>query len=321
MVGSMRAAVYNRYGPPEVVEVKVLDDPEPAPGQILVRVEASTVCAPDWRFRRAEPFVARLFTGLTRPAKDKVLGFEFSGRVAALGAGVTRFAVGDAVFGAAGIRMGAHAELLCIVADANVQARPENLTPAEAAAIPYGGSTSLHFLRKAGVKAGDDVLIYGASGGVGVSMIQLAKHFGARVTAVASARNQDFVRSLGADRAIDYAAEDFSAEGARYEIVIDCVGKASFLQCRRATKPGGAIVQVAPTPGAMLAGVFSAGGRRVIGGVATEQPGDMGLLAEIAVKGGLKPPIERELPLADIVEAHRLSESGRKRGHVAVLMS
>lgn len=224
------------------------------------------------------------------------------------------------MFGSAGVGMGAHAELLCVEAGTNVQARPVRLTPAEAAAIPYGGTTALHFLRKAGVAAGDEVLIYGASGGVGVSMIQLAKHFGARVTAVASARNQDFVRSLGADRAIDYATTDFSAEGAHYDIVADCVGEATFAQCRRATKRGGAILQVSPTLGAMMSGAFAAGGRRVVAGVALGQPGDMALLAEIAAQGALRPPIEQVFPLGDIVEAHRLSESGRKRGHAAVVM-
>ena len=316
----MKAAVHNRYGPPVVVEIKQLPDPAPAPGQILVRVEAATVCAPDWRFRSATPFLIRTMTGLMRPAKDKVLGFEFAGHVAALGEGVTRFAVGDPVFGAAGVGMGAHAELLCVKAGPSVQRRPPGFTAYEAAAIPYGGATALHFLRKAGVKVGDEVLIHGASGGVGVSMIQLAKHFGARVTAVASARNQGFVLGLGADRAIDYATADFSAEGARYDIVADCVGKATFAQCRRATKPGGGIVQVAPTLGAMLSGMFAAGGRRVVAGVATGRPDDMAVLAEIAARGGLKPPIEQVFPLADIVEAHRLSESGRKRGHVAVAM-
>jgi NADPH:quinone reductase-like Zn-dependent oxidoreductase len=316
----MKAAVYNRYGPPEVVEIKSIRDPAPAPGQILVRVEAATVCAPDWRFRRAEPPLVRVMTGLMRPAKDKVLGFEFAGRVVALGEGVTQFAAGDSVFGAAGIGMGAHAELLCVQAGPNIQPRPESLTPAEAAAMPYGATTALHFLRKAAVKPGQEVLIYGASGGVGVSMIQLAKHFGARVIAVASGRNQDFVRSLGADWAIDYAVTDFSAEGPRYDIVADCVGKATFHQCRRATKPGGAIIQVSPTPGALLAGIFGADGRRIIGGVAASRPGDMALLAEIAAQGALKPPIEQVFPLADIVQAHRLSESGRKRGHVAVAM-
>jgi NADPH:quinone reductase-like Zn-dependent oxidoreductase len=316
----MKAAVYNRYGRPEVVEIKALADPSPAPGQLLVRVEATTVCAPDWRFRRAEPPLIRIMTGLMRPAKDKVLGFEFAGRVAALGEGVTQFAVGDAVFGAAGVGMGAHAELLCVQAGPNVQARPPQLTPPEAAAIPYGGTTALHFLRKAGVKAGDEVLIYGASGGVGVSMIQLAKHFGARVTAVASARNQDLVRRLGADRAIDYATNDFSAEGAKYDVVADCVGKATFAQCRCATKRSGTILQVAPSLGATLSGMFASGGRRVVAGVATCKPGDIAVLAEIAAQGALKQPIEQVFPLADIVEAHRLSESGRKRGHVAVAM-
>lgn len=317
----MKAAVYNRYGPPEVVGIKALPDPVPAPGQVLVRVEAATVCAPDWRYRRADPPLIRIMTGLIRPAKDKVLGFEFAGRVAALGDGVTRFAVGDSVFGSVGVGMGAHAELLCVKAGTNVQARPARLTPAEAAAIPYGGTTALHFLRKAGVTAGDEVLIYGASGGIGVSMIQLAKHFGARVTAVTSARNQDFVRSLGADRAIDYATTDFSAEGARYAIVADCVGKATFAQCRRATKRGGAILQVSPTPGAMMSGVFASGGRRVVAGVATGKPGDLAVLAEIAAQGAFRPPIEQVFPLGEIVEAHRHSESGRKVGHVVVAMN
>lgn len=317
----MKAAVYNRYGPPEVLELKDLPAPSPKPGEMLVRVQAGTVCAPDWRFRRADPFLIRLMLGLTRPSKDKILGLDFAGVVADVGAGVTRFKSGDAIFGTAGLRMGAHAEFVCVKDGDFVQPRPATVPAEIAATLNYAGTSALHFLRRAKVTADQEILIYGASGGVGSMMVQLAKHFGAHVTGVASARNQDFVRALGAHAVMDYEREDFARGAARFDVVADTVGMARFSQCVAAVKRGGAIVQVSPTVGAMLAGHWThvTGRARVYAGVASAQKGDIAFLGSLAAQGVLTPPIEARFPLDAIAAAHRLSESGRKRGHVVVL--
>lgn len=319
----MRAAVHNRYGPPEVVSIQHVPDPEPGPGEVLVRVEASTVCAPDWRFRSAQPWLVRLVTGLTRPARDRVLGFEFAGVVAALGPGVTRLAIGDRVFGSTGTRLGAHAELLTVKDGPSICRRPENLSAAEAAALSYGGVTALHFLRAAHVRPGQRVLVHGASGGVGTAMIQVARALGATVTGVASAASLDFVRSVGADEVINRETTDFAAAGPVHDIVADCVGGAGLSACLRATTAGGAIIQVNPTVADMAAGLWRGASRgvRVISGVALEKPGDLEQLAAWAAAGRVKPPIGRSFALDDIVEAHRLSQSGAKRGHAAVIIS
>jgi NADPH:quinone reductase-like Zn-dependent oxidoreductase len=318
----MRAAVHNRYGPPEVVSIRQTPDPAPGPGEVLVRVEAGTVCAPDWRFRSAQPALIRLVTGLTRPARDRVLGFEFAGVVAGLGAGVTRLAIGDRVFGTTGTRLGAHAERLTIKDGPSICRRPENLNPAEAAALSYGGVTALHFLRAARAGPGQRVLVHGASGGVGTAMIQVARALGATVTAVASGANLDFVRSLGAHAAINRETTDFAAAGTVHDIVADCVGGAGLTACLRATTSGGAVIQVNPTLADMAAGLWRGASRgiRVISGVALEKPGDLEQLAAWATEGLVRPPIGRSFAFDDIVEAHRYAQSGAKRGHAAVII-
>ena len=318
----MKAAVHNSYGLPEVVSIKRVPDPEPGPGEVLVRVEAGTVCAPDWRFRSAKPSLVRLMTGLTRPARDRVLGFEFAGVVAGLGAGVTRFAIGDPVFGSTGTRLGAHAERLAVKDGSSICPRPASLSAAEAAALSYGGVTALHFLRAAGAGPGQRVLVHGASGGVGTAMIQVARALGVTVAAVASGANLDFVRMVGADQAINRETTDFAAAGPLYDIVADCVGGAGLSASLRATKTGGAIIQVNPTLADMAAGLWRGVSRgvRVISGVALEKPGDLEQLARWAEDGLVKPPIGRTFALDDIVEAHRLSQSGTKRGHAVVII-
>jgi len=318
----MRAAVHNRYGPPDVVTIRQVLDPAPGPGEVLVRVEASTVCAPDWRFRSADPALIRLVIGLTGPARDKVLGFEFAGVVAGLGAGVTRFAIGDAVFGSAGTKMGAHADLLCVKDGPSICRSPANLNPSEAAALSYSGVTALHFLRAARAGPGQRVLVHGASGGVGTAMIQVARALGATVTAVASGPNLDFVRSIGAHAAINRETTDFAAAGPVHDIVADCVGGAGLTACLRATTSGGVVIQVNPTLADMAAGLWRGASRgiRVISGVALEKPGDLEQLAAWAAQGLVRPPIGRSFAFDDIVEAHRYAQSGAKRGHAAVII-
>jgi NADPH:quinone reductase-like Zn-dependent oxidoreductase len=200
----MQAVVYSRYGPPEVLHLADIDPPTVGHGDVLIRVHATTVCAGDVRFRKADPFFLRALNGWTAPRKTTVLGMEFAGTVAALGAGVTRFALGDRVFGSTGLRFGAYADYVCVADGKMVEHMPAAARFEDAAAIPYGGVSALFFLRQAKVAAGQEVLVYGASGNVGVFAVQLAKHWGARVTAVCSARNAALVTSLGADAVIDY---------------------------------------------------------------------------------------------------------------------
>lgn len=314
----MRAAVYDRYGPPEVVHIAQVETPAPKANEILVRVFATTVCAADWRFRKADPWLIRM---MKRP---RILGIEFAGRVEAIGEGVTRFAVGDDVFGASGFKFGAHAECLCMPETGAVAAKPQNMSHEEAAAVMFGGVTALHYLHDAKVGPADNVLIYGASGSVGVFTVQLAKHSGARVTGVCSTANLDLVKSLGADHVVDYTREDFSAGGRVYDVIIDTVGKSGFSRSLRALKRGGRFAQIAlMAPGEYLGWFWASltGRARFIGGVASDGVEEQALLKRLIEAGELRTVIDRRYPLEQIAEAHRLAESGRKKGHVVVVMA
>src|SRR5258708_1644324 len=220
----MKAAVYRRYGPPDVVQIEDVEKPVPKDDEVLVRIYAATVCAADWRFRKADPFFIRLMNGLRRPKKINVLGMEFAGTVESVVKAVTRFGEGDQVFGSTGFKLGAHAEYACVREDGMLAIKPVNMALEEAAAILFGGFSALHFLRQAKIHSGQRVLIYGASGSVGTFAVQLAKHFGAYVTGVCSTTNLELVRSLGADEVVDYTKEGFSRAGQVYDIVLDAVG-------------------------------------------------------------------------------------------------
>jgi len=324
----MKAAVYERYGPPEVVRIEDVEKPAPQDKEVLVRVRATTVCAADWRLRRAQPFFVRFMTGLTRPKKTRILGMEFAGTVEAVGKAVTRFREGDAVFGGMGFRFGAHAEYVCLPEDGTLAAKPANMSFEEAAAVLFGGFTALDFLRKAKIAAGQNVLIYGASGSVGVFTVQLAKYFGARVTAVCSTGNLEMVKSLGADEVVDYTKEDFSKAGQVYDMVFDTVGKSGYARTLRCLKRGGPYVRAGGSGGglAMMAAmargtwVSLTGGAEVIGGMAAGSLEDQLFLKGLIEAGKLRTVIDRCYPLAQIVEAHRLAEGGHKKGHAVVVM-
>ncbi len=320
----MKAVVFDRYGPPEVLYLADVAKPIPKDDEVLVRVRATTVCAGDIRLRRAAPFLLRAYSGLFRPSKINILGMEFVGAVESIGRRVTLCDPGDEVFGSAGLRFGAYAEYVCVSESPLVARRPLNATPEQAVALPYGGVSALYFLRAAGVRAGHQVLIYGASGSVGTCAVQLAKHFGAQVTAVCSTANVDLVRALGADEVVNYMKEDFSAAGARYDIVFDTVGKSGFWRSLKALKRGGAYVRSAsgllsPTLGRAWASLV--GAKRIIQGTARTRAGDLSFLIELVEAGKLRPVIDRSYPLGAIAEAHRLAESGHKKGAVVIIVA
>ena len=323
----MKAAVYTRYGPPDVLEVKDVARPVPADNEVLVRIHAATVCAADWRMRKADPFIVRFMNGLWSP-KIHILGMEFAGEVESVGKTVSRFRERDQVFGATGFKFGAHAEYACVSEDALLAAKPTNMTFEEAAAVLFGGVTALHFLRQARIQAGQKVLIYGASGSVGIFAVQLAKHFGAHVTGVCSSANLGLVKSLGADEVIDYTREDFSAAGPVYDIVFDAVGKSGFSRGLKSLKRGGCYVMIAPSGGMLsvlgdiLRGIWVSitGAARVVGGMTRTAAGDLSFLKELIEAGKLRTVIDRRYSLGEIAEAHRHAEAGHKKGHVIVLL-
>lgn len=321
---TMQAFVYRRYGGPEVVERAEVPKPVPRANEVLVRIQATTVTSGDWRVRtlsvpKGLGLVARLAFGITRP-RQPIMGTELAGTIEAVGEDVTRFRPGDAVFGFPGSAMGCHAQYRAMAEGGGLAHKPANLSFEEAASLSFGGSTALHFLRKAGLKAGDKVLVIGASGGVGTAMVQLAKHFGAEVTGVTSTANLALVASLGADRVIDYTRDDFAAGGEIYDIVVDTVGATPFARCRRVLKDGGRLLAVAAGLPEMLAALWTplTGSRRVVAGPAAERPDDVRRLAELAESGALKPVIDRRYAFAQMAEAHAYVETGRKRGSVVV---
>lgn len=313
----MKAAVAPRYGPPEVIRIKDVAKPVPKANQVLIRMRATTVTSGDVRLRKADPWIVRLFMGLTRP-KTSILGSDLAGEVEAIGKDVTRFKVGDPVFGGG---PSTHAEYVCVKEDGLRAPKPANMTFEEAAAVPFGALSALHFLRKANVRPGQKVLIYGASGAVGTYAVQLAKHFGAEVTGVCGTANLDLVRSLGADRVIDYTKEDF-ARPLTYDVVFHTVGKISFLRSLRALKKGGVYasdLMLAPFLRKLWGAV--AGGKKVIGGIANPKVEDLVFLRDLIEAGKLRAIIDKRYPLDEIVEAHRYVERGHKKGNVVVVMA
>jgi NADPH:quinone reductase-like Zn-dependent oxidoreductase len=318
----MKAAVYRKYGPPEVVQIEEVEKPSPEDNEVLLRIVASTVCSADWRLRKPDPPpVGWFMNGFPRPKKINILGMEFSGKVDLIGKDVTRFKVGDRVFGLTW-RFGGHAEYACLSQDRAVTKMPDNASFEEAAAIPFGGISALHFLKKAGIKEGQEVLIYGASGSVGSAAIQIARYFGAHVTAVCSAANMGLVKRMGADEVIDYMKDDFSKAGRIYDIIHDTVGKTHFAQSMRALKRDGVYIDAGPGMSSVFGGAWArlsgAGKVKVIGAVAQGGVQELDFLSELVKNGEFKPVIDRHFPLADIAEAHRYAEAGHKKGNVII---
>jgi len=317
----MRAAVRDRYGPPEVVRVVEVQKPAVKDHDVLVRVHAITVNRTDCGVRAAKPFFYRLFIGLRRP-RVAVLGTEFAGEVEAVGGRVTAFAVGDRVFGFSGTSFGAHAEYLVMPEDGPMATMPERLGFEEAAPGGEGSHYALSLIRGARIRRGQDVLVYGATGAIGSAAVQLLKQLGAEVTAVCGSDHLELVKGLGADRVVDYTAEDFTRDGHRYDVVLDAVGKSSYGRCKRLLKPRGRYLSTDLGPlsqNPFLALVTPLGrGRRVQFPIPRSDRGVMAHIKELIESGAFTPLVDRRYPLDQIVEAYRYVETGRKIGSVVI---
>jgi NADPH:quinone reductase-like Zn-dependent oxidoreductase len=317
----MKAAVRTRYGPPEIVRVGEVPKPEPGAGDLLVHVHATTVNRTDRGYRAGKPFLIRFFSGLARP-KVEVLGTEFAGVVEAVGGGVTSFAPGDRVFGYNERTFGAHAEYMTIAERGSVASIPGDLTFAQAAPSLEGSHYALANLRAAGVGAGTELLVYGATGAIGSAAVQLAKSVGARVTAVCAGTHAALVESLGADRVVDYTTEDFTAGGATYDVVFDAVGKTSFARCKRLLRPNGVFLATdfGPFPWNPLLALTTRwfGRRRVLFPLPKDDQEVVAYLRDRIAAGAFRAAIDRTYPLDDIVEAYRYVDTGQKVGNVVI---
>lgn len=315
----MRAVVHDRYGPPEVLRIDEAERPVPAAGEVLIRIRATTVNRTDCAVRAAKPFLWRLFKGLLRP-RQRILGMELSGEVEAVGAGVSGFDVGDRVFGIKG--SGAYAEFTSMSEDAALARMPVEITFEQAAAVCDGAIAALTCLRSAHLREGQRVMIYGASGATGTAAVQLAKAFGADVSAVCNTKNLELVRSLGAERVFDYTREDFTKNGETYDVIVDAAGKHSFRRSRHSLNPGGTFVATDVgflwhvPPLALLTRWI--GDKRVTLSISRETKEDVALLKGLIEAGKYRPVIERAYPLEDVVEATRYVETGQKTGNVVL---
>jgi NADPH:quinone reductase-like Zn-dependent oxidoreductase len=317
----MKAVVYDRYGPPEVLRLAEVERPMPGDDEVLVRIHATTVNRTDAGLRSAELFISRFVTGLLRP-RNKILGMELAGEVDAVGSAVTEFKVGDAVFGGTG--SGAWAEFVCLRESASLALKPAAMTFEEAASVFDGASLALACLRQAGPLKGQSIVVYGASGSVGTAAVQLAKHFGADITAVCSTRNIELVRSLGADAVVDYIQEDFTRNGKRYDVIFDAVGKTSFRRCRRSLKRGGTYVDTDlgfmwHVPLLLLAARWI-GDKKVKMGITAYRKEDLLFLKQLIEAGEYRAVIDRTYPLEDVIEATRYVETEKKTGNVVLTL-
>lgn len=321
----MQAIVYHRYGAPDVVKLAEMPKPVPRDNEVLIRIRATTVTTGDWRARSLEMpagfgFLGRLAFGLFGP-RQPILGTELAGVIEVVGRAVTRFKPGDEVFAFPGAGYGSHAEYRTMPEDGLIALKPANLSFEEAAALSFGGTTVLGPLKDTiGIKPGDKVLVVGASGGVGTAAVQIARHLGAEVTGVCSTANVALVRSIGADRVIDYTAEDFATSGESWDVIVDTTGTAPFSRCEPALRPGGRLLVILGSL-AQVAGIgrpSKASGKSVIAGVVKIEPAHLRYLAEMAAAGAYRPVIDRVYPLAHAAEAHAYVDTGRKRGNVVL---
>ncbi len=318
----MKAVVCTEYGSPNVMQLKNVEKPTPKANEVLIKVYATTVTSADIRIRKADPFPIRFFYGFRRPKNHTILGSELAGEVEAVGENVQQFTVGDPVFASTSVSLGANAEYVCLPETGAIASKPTNMTYEEAAAIPFGATTSLFFLRdQGGIQSGQEVLIYGASGTVGMAAVQLAKFFGAHVTGVCSTAKLELVRSLGAAQVVDYTQEDFTQSSKTYDIIFDTSGQSPFSRCLSSLKPNGIYLRAVHfTPLPILRGLWTSmtSTRRVIGGVAIERREDLIFLKGLIEAGKMKSVIDRCYPLEQTAAAHRYVEQGHKQGNVVI---
>ena len=318
----MKAITYSKYGPPSVLQLSTVNKPIPKDGEILIRIFATAVNSGDWRLRKADPWAVRLFFGLTKP-KINILGSVLSGLIEATGNNVTRFKKGDEVFGATGMSFGAYAEYKCLPQEGILAIKPAGIGHEEAATIPFGATTALYFLKKAAIKSGQKVLIYGASGAVGSAAVQLAKSFGAEVTAVAGTSNIELVRSLGADKVIDYKKEDFTTNAETYDVIYETVNKLPFSSSIKCLKKDGTLILGASGLSQQLHGILTSitSSKKVISGLISQKAEDMIFLKELVERGVYMPVVDKTYTLEQMAEAHTYVEQGHKRGNVAITVN
>lgn len=317
----MKAIVYTEYGTPDVLQLKEVEKPTPKNNEVLIRVHATSVTAADGLMRRGDSFMSRIFLGFKKPRKE-ILGTELAGEIESIGKDVKRFKKGDQVYGFTGFGLGAYAEYACMPEKGSLAIKPANLTYEEAAAVVDGASTALFFLRdKANIQGGQKVLILGASGSIGSFAVQLARHFGAEVTGVCSTMNLELVKSLGADRVIDYIQEDFTKSDETYDIIFDTVGKMSFSGCQGSLKKNGRYLS---TMGGMnyvlMLWTSMVGSKRVICGMSIEKTDVLIFIKKLIETGKIKPVIDRRYPLEQMADAHRYVEQGHKKGNVVIIL-
>jgi NADPH:quinone reductase-like Zn-dependent oxidoreductase len=320
----MKAIVQTKYGPPDVLQLKEVEIPVPKDNEVLIKIHATTVTAVDCTFRQGSPFIGRFFSGLTKP-KNPIPGTELAGEIEAVGVDVKRFKEGDQVFGTS-MGNGAHAEYMCLPEEgATLAIKPVNMT-FEAAACCDGALTALPFLRaKGNIQSGQKILIYGASGSVGTAAVQLARYFGAEVTGVCSTSNLELVKSLGADKVVDYTQDDFTQSGQTYDVIFDTVGKTSFSRCKGSLKQTGIFLEAALTPAILPQMLWTSkiGSKKAMIAFtglmpASERTENLIFLRELIEAGKIESVIDRTYPLEQMAEAHRYVETGHKKGNVVI---
>ena len=321
----MKAIVWTKYGPPDVLQLKEVEKPTPKDNEVLIRIVATTVTAGDCELRSLKlPIYFRLpmriYVGFSKPKKITIIGQELAGEIEAVGKDVKLFRNGDQVFAATGLGFGAYAEYICLPEDGVMAIKPANMTYEEAAAVPTGGLEALHFLRKGNIQSGQKVLIIGAGGSIGTFAVQLARYFGAEVTGVDSAGKLEMLRSIGADQVIDYTQEDFTKNGQTYDVIFDVMGKGSFSGSIRSLKQNGRYLLGNPGLSQMFLGLWTSiiSSKKVIIGAANQKTEDLIFIKKLIEAGTIKPVIDRRYPLAQIAEAHRYVETGNKKGNIVI---
>jgi NADPH:quinone reductase-like Zn-dependent oxidoreductase len=324
----MKAIVWTKYGSPDVLKLTEVEKPTPKDNEVLIKVHAATVTAGDCEARSLSfplflSLPMRLYVGFTKPKRITILGQELAGEIEAVGKDVKSFTEGDQVFGTLGFSMGAYAEYNCVPEESEdgvLALKPANMTYEAAATVPTGGLEALHFLRKGNVQSGEKVLINGAGGSIGTYGVQLAKYFGAEVTAVDSIEKLDMLRSIGADHVIDYTQEDFTRNGQTYDVIFDVIGMSSFARSIKSLKPNGRYLIANPKPLKMIRGLWTSktSSKKVIFELAGRKAEDLIFLRELIEAGMIKSIIDRRYPLAQTAEAHRYVETGQKKGNVVI---